>query len=121
MTFYYHFKDIYDLVEWACAEDAKKALEGRKNYEDWQQGLCGIFEYVLADRDFILSVYKGISREQIERYLYSLTFELINSIVEERSEGISLREEHKKFITEFHYRSFIRKKQLQNGYIEPDC
>ena len=19
MTFYYHFKDIYDLVEWACA------------------------------------------------------------------------------------------------------
>lgn len=30
MTFYYHFKDIYDLVEWSCAEDAKKALEGKK-------------------------------------------------------------------------------------------
>ena len=27
MTFYYHFKDIYDLVEWACLEDARKALE----------------------------------------------------------------------------------------------
>ena len=24
MTFYYHFKDIYDLVEWACAEDAAR-------------------------------------------------------------------------------------------------
>lgn len=24
MTFYYHFKDIYDLVEWSCAEDAKR-------------------------------------------------------------------------------------------------
>ena len=22
MTFYYHFKDIYDLVEWVCLEDA---------------------------------------------------------------------------------------------------
>lgn len=21
MAFYYHFKDIYDLVEWACVED----------------------------------------------------------------------------------------------------
>ena len=21
MTFYYHFKDIYDLVEWACLEE----------------------------------------------------------------------------------------------------
>ena len=24
MTFYYHFKDIYDLVEWACVEDAAR-------------------------------------------------------------------------------------------------
>lgn len=33
MTFYYHFKDIYDLVEWACLEDATKALEGKKTAE----------------------------------------------------------------------------------------
>ena len=32
MAFYYHFKDIYDLVEWACVEDAAKALEGKKTY-----------------------------------------------------------------------------------------
>ena len=31
MTFYYHFKDIYDLVEWSCLEDARKALEGNAN------------------------------------------------------------------------------------------
>lgn len=29
MTFYYHFKDIYDLVEWSCVEDARKALEAQ--------------------------------------------------------------------------------------------
>ena len=28
MTFYYHFKDIYDLVEWSCEEDGKRALQG---------------------------------------------------------------------------------------------
>ena len=26
MAFYYHFKDIYDLVEWSCVEDGTKAL-----------------------------------------------------------------------------------------------
>ena len=26
MAFYYHFKDIYDLIEWACLEDGKRAL-----------------------------------------------------------------------------------------------
>ncbi len=40
MTFYYHFKDIYDLVEWSCQEDASRALAGKKTYETWQQGLC---------------------------------------------------------------------------------
>lgn len=30
MTFYYHFQDIYDLVEWSCLEDARKALEEKK-------------------------------------------------------------------------------------------
>ena len=28
MAFYYHFKDIYDLVEWSCMEDATRALQG---------------------------------------------------------------------------------------------
>ena len=32
MTFYYHFQDIYDLVEWACFEDASRALDGKKTY-----------------------------------------------------------------------------------------
>ena len=36
MTFYYHFQDIYDLVEWVCLEDAKKALvkDHRTGYQD---------------------------------------------------------------------------------------
>lgn len=33
MTFYYHFKDIYDLVEWSFIEDAARALEGKKSYD----------------------------------------------------------------------------------------
>ena len=40
MTFYYHFKDIYDLVEWACLEDARAALEEKKTYATWQGGFC---------------------------------------------------------------------------------
>ena len=33
MTFYYHFKDIYDLVEWCCEEDARAALDGKKTHD----------------------------------------------------------------------------------------
>lgn len=44
MAFYYHFRDIYDLVEWACLEESTKALQGKKTYETWQEGLLQILK-----------------------------------------------------------------------------
>ena len=38
-TFYYHFKDIYDLVEWSCMEDATRALQGKKTYACCHSGI----------------------------------------------------------------------------------
>ena len=69
MTFYYHFKDIYDLVEWSCLEDARKALEEKKTYDTWQQGFLQIFEKVKENKPFIMNVYRCVHQEQVERYL----------------------------------------------------
>ena len=49
MTFYYHFQDIYDLVEWVCYEDAVKALKGKKTYDTWQEGFLLFFVAVLVN------------------------------------------------------------------------
>ena len=84
MTFYYHFKDIYDLVEWVCVEDGKRALQGKKTYDTWQEGMCQIFEAVLENKPFIMNVYRCVSRDRIENYLYKLTFGLIVDVVEEK-------------------------------------
>ncbi len=107
MTFYYHFKDIYDLIEWCCVEDAKKALEGKKTYDTWQQGFSQIFEAVLDNKPFILNVYHSVSREQVEIYLYKLTYDLLIGVVEEKSAGMSVREEDKKFIADFYKYAFV--------------
>ena len=77
MAFYYHFKDIYDLVEWVCVEDGTKALQGKKTYENWQEGFCQIFEAVLENKPFIMNVYRCVDRQKIESYLNKLTYQLI--------------------------------------------
>ena len=107
MTFYYHFKDIYDLIEWACIEDARKALEGKKTYDTWQQGFLQIFEAVLDNKPFIMNVYRSVSREQIEIYLYKLTYNLLIGVVEEKAVGMSVRDEDKKFIADFYKFGFV--------------
>lgn len=107
MSFYYHFKDIYDLTEWVCLEDAKRALQGKKTYDSWQEGLLQIFEAVLENKPFIVNVYHSVSREQIENYLFKLTYELIMGVVEEKSAGLDISEEEKIFIANFYKYSFV--------------
>ena len=107
MTFYYHFKDIYDLVEWSCQEDAAKALAGKKTYETWQQGFEQIFEAVLANKPFIMNVYHSVSREQVETYLYKLTYDLLEGVVEEQAAGMSVRPEDKAFIANVYKYAFV--------------
>lgn len=107
MTFYYHFKDIYDLVEWCCEEDAARALAGQKTYDTWQQGFLQILEALRKDKAFFTSVYRSISREQLENYLYRLTYDLMMGVVEERATGMTVRPEDKEFIANFYKYAFV--------------
>lgn len=107
MTFYYHFKDIYDLIEWSCVEDATKALEGKKTYDTWQEGFLNIFNAVLDNKPFIMNVYRSVSREQIEMYLYKLTYNLLIDVVNEKSVGMAVSDDDKKFIADFYKYAFV--------------
>ena len=107
MTFYYHFKDIYDLVEWACAEDVARALQNKKTCDTWQQGFVQIFHAVRENKVFVMNVYRCVSREQVEKYLVPLTDQLIMGVIAERSAGMTVREEDKQFIAQVYSYAFV--------------
>lgn len=107
MTFYYHFKDIYDLVEWSCEEEAKRILEDKTNYDTWPEAFLALFEEVLRNKPFVLNVYRSVSREQIENYLYKVVQGLLLNIVNEKAAGMTVRDEDKKFIADFYKYAFI--------------
>lgn len=107
MTFYYHFKDIYDLVEWCCIEDARKALDEKRTYDTWQQGFIQLFEAVRENKPFIMNVYHCVDREQVEKYVNPLVDDLLMGVIEERSAGMSVREEDMQFIAKVYSYSFV--------------
>lgn len=107
MTFYYHFKDIYDLVEWSCLTDAKRALDEKKTYDTWQQGFLQILEAVQANKPFIMNVYHCVHREQVEIYLRPLVEDLILNVVNEEARGLNVRDEDKTFIVQAYSYIFI--------------
>ena len=107
MTFYYHFKDIYDLIEWSCIEEASRVIEGNKTYDTWQEGFLHIFEAVRENKPFVMNVYHSVSREQIELFLYQETYDLLIAVVEEKAAGLQVREEDKVFIADFYKYAFV--------------
>ncbi|MDY3025461.1 MAG: TetR/AcrR family transcriptional regulator C-terminal domain-containing protein [Candidatus Faecivicinus sp.] len=107
MTFYYHFKDIYDLVEWSCLEDARKALEEKKTYETWQQGFIQLFEAVRENKPFIMNVYRCVHREQVEKYLKPLVDNLLLGVINEEAAGMTVRDEDKSFIAQVYSYVFV--------------
>ncbi len=107
MTFYSYFNDIYDLVEWTCEENSRKALDGNRTYGTWQQGLLNIFNAVLENKPFILNVYHSVFREQVERYLYRLTYGVLIDVVKEKSKDTTAYKEEKRFIADFYRYEFV--------------
>lgn len=106
-TFYYHFQDIYDLVEWTCIEDTEKVLKENRTYDTWQEGFLSVFDLAKKDKTFIDNIYRSVSLEMFEQYLYRLVYPLLKNVVDEKANGQTVREENKKYIADFYKYAFV--------------
>ena len=107
MTFYYHFQDIYDLIDWICQEEGGRALQGRKDYATWQEGFTALCRTVVENRAFIEGVYHSVQREQIETYLYRMVYGLLIDVVRVLSGPYSISREDQEYITNFYKYAFV--------------
>lgn len=106
-TFYYHFADIYDLAEWTCIEDTNKVLKENKTYDTWQSGFLAVFTLAKNDKAFIDNIYKSVSLEMLEQYLYRLVYPLIKSVVDEKAKNYKVRDDEKGYIADFYKYAFV--------------
>ena len=92
MTFYYHFKDIYDLVDWILVEDASKILEGRQSFETWDEAYLDILHQLQENKTLVLNVYRSVGREQVEQYLYRLLDPVLKEFTNRECQDITVQD-----------------------------
>ena len=106
-TFYYHFKDVYDLLEWIYLNEVIQPMNGKDIYDNWQQGFLSIFEYILENKEFVKNTYDSISRDYFLRFVYKQTTILLMNVIDEQSKDINVSSEDKKFIANFYKYGFV--------------
>lgn len=106
MTFYYHYRDVYDLIESIADEELKGALEGKRTLSDWQDGILKLMYVLKNDKAFYTGVYHSLEREKTIDYIYNLITELLKEGVAQVPTPAKVTEAERKFITDFYGYAF---------------
>lgn len=116
-TFYYHFSDIYDLIEWIYINEVVEGLKVINDYDDWKKAYLFISDYILKNKKFIISTYK---LSPLNKFIYNQTETMIMKILNRNTEGFDLNEKNKKFISKFYSYAFvgILGDWIENGMID---
>lgn len=103
-SFYYHFQDIYDVLEWICSRELIYKVDVGTTFEEW---LMDLMETIEADRSF----YRKLANEMEWKKMAEHAKEPVSKQVEQFLEdsvtmqGSSLEE--RSFLIDFFSTSII--------------
>lgn len=106
-AFYYHFTDIYSLLEWIYMNEAASLLENHRDVDTWQQGYQLILHWMLNNKQLVVNTFRSISREYLETFMYNWLFPMIYEVVEKLAVGLNVTKENKEFIARFYTLAII--------------
>ena len=89
-------------MDWILAEDAAKALENKRNFETWTDAFLDILRQLQENKALVMNVYRSVSREQVEQYLYKQLDPMLRDFIERKAAEISVQDADKQFIVDFY-------------------
>ena len=101
-TFYYHYADIYAVLEEVLAEEIEKGIQDYNDSLSWEESFIRSANFAFDNKKAIYHVYHSMQREQLERYLFDTAGYVMNRFVNRINANIGADEEDVKFIALFY-------------------
>ena len=98
-TFYYHFHDIYELLEWTIEKEAARLVSGSR-CRDIRAVLIRLFDFAVTNENFIIHAYKSADRYFVKKFLEDGLRPVIAEIVDEKAAGREISESDRNFISD---------------------
>jgi AcrR family transcriptional regulator len=92
-TFYYHYRDIYDLLEAWMQIKTAWFLESSTAEDGWQERLKSVLHQMQENPQLVYHVFNSISRERLERYIFNSVENAFYTYVKSRAEALNLQDE----------------------------
>jgi len=106
-TLYYHFHDIYDLLEWIYKTEISEIIGNNKTSKTWQKGFLDILIYLEKNKKIVFNTYNSIARDSLENHLYSEVYTAIFQVIEELSIELNVSDKEKEYVARFYKIAFV--------------
>ncbi|MFQ9447768.1 MAG: TetR/AcrR family transcriptional regulator C-terminal domain-containing protein [Christensenellales bacterium] len=97
-TFYYHFQDIYDLLDWTLQEDARHLVANKINLDNWEESIAALFVYMQENRMLVLNAFHSLERDTLEKEVFKLLSPLLHRLFSAQEGFDRLSEADQNFI-----------------------
>lgn len=106
-TFYYYFRDIYDLLDELFRSETEQAIGNGQIFTSWQEGFQQAMHFALENKKAVYHVYNSVGREPLERYLHDVVYKMMLNFVQQEAKGLEVLEEDMTFIASFYQHAFV--------------
>jgi probable dihydroxyacetone kinase regulator len=101
-TFYYHFQDKFELVDWIYYNEAISIIINDLNYDNWDTKVLQFLIKLKEEDYFYISTLKASVENEFREYLFKVTVELLCDIISGITANTGAGEKDIRFIAEFY-------------------
>jgi len=112
-SFYYHFRDKYDLVNWIFYTEFL-SLIADKEYDDGWQYLTDVCQYLDQNRRFYINALSVDGQNSFQEYFYEVSRPYLLDFIEAAFRGNELLWRHRNFFADIPLRNVILWLQTNN-------
>jgi len=106
-TFYYHFQDMYALVEWMYSYDVKQIIGRTFDGEDIEKISISFLIYIEEHREEIRAVLDSKASEYFTNFLNAGIRHCCNSVIDKYSEIYNFSRSYKNFLSTYYTSAII--------------
>lgn len=97
-AFYYHFSDIYGVIDWGVEQEMAKV--GSLKPEDWKAALEDTFNRLRENRTVLLNIYRAYERSYVEHRFRQWAKPVVALKVEEAAKGCAVTEDQVELVVD---------------------
>lgn len=101
-TFYYHFQDKYELVDWIYYNEVISIIINDLNYDNWDEKVLQFLAKLKEEEYFYINTLKASVENEFREYLFKITAELLCDIISAITVNTNANEKDIRFVAEFY-------------------